>query len=204
MKPYSEACDQNKVAILEIIRKHFVLPGKVLEIGSGSGQHAVYFSQHLPHLLWQPTGLDDNLPGINLWRTEARLDNILPPLCLDVSQAPWSITSSDYVFSANTVHIMSWPMVEKMFLQIGETLTEGGSFCLYGPFNYDGCYTSESNTRFDAWLKARDPFSGIRDFHELQILAQAAGLLLVQDYEMPANNHTLVWQRQVPAPTTIF
>jgi SAM-dependent methyltransferase len=194
MKPYSESCDQNKEPILGVLREQFAGPGKVLEIGSGTGQHAVYFSQKLPHLCWLPSDIEENLAGINIWRAEANLTNLLVPICLDVSQDRWPVSTVEYIFSANTVHIMSWPVVKDMFIHIGGILGEGGRFCLYGPFNYGERYTSASNASFDAWLKLRDPDSGIRDFEDLQQLSLLANLSLIGDYDMPANNRTLVWK----------
>ena len=212
VKPYSESCDQNKDPILEVLRKEFsqaqaasdLLPpatlvhpctAHVLEIGSGTGQHAVYFGAHLPHLTWQPSDIVIYHAGIRAWLDEAALPNVLPPLALDVEHDPWPDYPVDAVFSANTVHIMGWPQVQCMFKGIGEVLMQSGVFCLYGPFNYNGAYTSSSNARFDEWLKARDPVSGVRDFEALDGLAKAAGMSLIQDYEMPANNRTLVWRK---------
>lgn len=195
MKPFSAACEENKAPILAVLREQFTEPGFVLEIGSGTGQHAVYFPQHLPHLTWQPTDVEESLAGIEAWRSEAGLANVLAPLALDVQQKTWPVSRIDYIFSANTTHIMSWPEVEYMFEGIGNMLIAGGRVCLYGPFNYGRRYTSDSNARFDAWLKARDPASGIRDFNDLNDLALGVGLSLIKDYEMPVNNRILVWQR---------
>ena len=195
MKQYSEACDQNREPILAVIRDVFVDTGQILEIGSGTGQHAVYFARHLPHLRWQTSDLPANHASINAWIEEARLDNVLPPLALDVAAGKWPEQSYDGIFSANTTHIMSWPMVEHMFTGIGHALSPGASLCLYGPFNYNHAYTSPSNARFDAWLKCRDPASGVRNFEDLDALAAASGLRLSADNEMPANNRLLVWTR---------
>lgn len=195
-KPYSESCDQNKDPILDVLRKEFSQVRYVLEIGSGTGQHAVYFGEQLPHLIWQTSDIVIYHAGIRAWLDEAALPNVLPPLALDVEHDPWPTSKVDAIFSANTVHIMGWPQVQCMFAGIGKVLAPGGVFCLYGPFNYNGEYTSPSNARFDAWLKARDPASGVRDFEALDALAGKAGLLLTQDHEMPANNRTLVWRKR--------
>jgi len=194
-KPFSPACENNKEPILRILRESFVAVQRVLEIGSGTGQHAVYFGAHLPYLIWQTSDLPENHPGILAWLEEAALPNVRPPLSLDVSQDDWGVTSVDGVFSANTTHIMSWPQVAAMFAGVGRVLMPGGVFCLYGPFNYQGRYTSESNARFDEWLKQRDPLSGIRDMEALSELAERQGLILKADHAMPANNRTLVWQK---------
>lgn len=195
-KPYSEACEQNKEPILAVLRAFFVRPGSVLEIGGGTGQHAVHFARTLPHLSWQSTDLADNLPGIRLWIAEANLPNLRAPLELDVCRDPWPVARTDGVFSANTAHIMAWTAVECLFRGVGRVLESGGVFCLYGPFNYNGRYTSASNAEFDRWLRARDPASGIRDFDDLNRLAEANGLRLLSDCPMPVNNRTLVWARE--------
>ena len=193
-KPNAESCIQNQNVILEVLNDVFADRNHVLEIGSGTGQHAVFFGQHLPHLHWQPSDLPENLAGITMWLNDARLANVASPLEIDVASDKWPITGVDAIFSANAVHIMSWPHVEKMFEGIGRTLEKGGMICLYGPFNYNGKFTSESNARFDVWLKERNPVSGIRDFEALDELAQKQGMSLLRDYEMPANNRVLVWK----------
>jgi cyclopropane fatty-acyl-phospholipid synthase-like methyltransferase len=194
-KPYSESCDENKQPILGVLEKIFTRPGVVLEIGSGTGQHAVYFSERLPHVTWQPTDVDSNLPGIRAWINESPRDNLREPLSLNVHTGQWPDHDFHYVYSANTAHIMSWTEVEHMFQGVGRNLLPGGRFALYGPFNYQGRYTSESNERFDQWLKNRDPASGLRDFAEVNELAQQSGMELLDDFAMPLNNRTLVWQK---------
>ena len=194
-KPHSEACEQNKEPILTVLREIFSEPGLILEIGAGTGQHAVHFARELPHLDWQPTDQADYLPGIQLWIAEAGLSNLRQPLALDTRHEPWPVVRAAGVFSANTTHIMHWPAVEGLFQGIGRTLQPGGAFCLYGPFNYGGRYTSASNAAFDASLRQRDPGSGIRDVDDLDRLARENGLRLQWDFPMPANNRTLVWVR---------
>ncbi len=193
-KPFSESCVQNREPILSVLQTCFADRRHVLEIGSGTGQHAVYFGAGLPHLRWQTADVSQHHAGIRQWLDEAALPNVLPPLTLDVSQAGWRSGRYDAVFSANTLHIMSWREVEQFFAGVGEVLEPGGVLAVYGPFNYGGRYTSESNARFDAWLKARDPASGVRDFEAVDALAHAQGLVLQQDIAMPANNRTLVWR----------
>ena len=194
-KPFSESCVQNREPIMAVLRELFADRSHVLEVGSGTGQHAVYFGAELTHLLWQTADVPPHHAGIRLWLAEAGLANVLPPLALDVNQTNWCSDRYDAVFSANTLHIMSWPEVEKFFGGVGEVLESGGILAVYGPFNYNGAFTSESNARFDAWLKARDPASGVRDFEAVDALARAQGLHLQQDIAMPANNRTLVWRR---------
>ena len=195
-KPYSESCEQNRDPILSVLKDVFSKVNKVLEIGSGTGQHAVYFGRHLPHLIWEPSDVEENIPGIRLWLEEAQLANVLSPIVLHVTDTQWPEEVFDGIFSANTAHIMSWSSVEAMFNGIERVLESGGLFCLYGPFNYHGNYTSESNARFDQWLKMRDPNSGIRDFEALDKIAAEAGMTLDHDYEMPVNNRILVWRKR--------
>lgn len=197
-KPYSEACERNRDPILEVLRDWFAAPGTVLEIGAGTGQHAVYFARHLPHLTWVSTDREENLDGIRQWFDEAALLNLRGPVQLDVRDATWPITDAQYAFSANTAHIMSWPEVEAMFAGVGAALSAGGRFCLYGPFNRDGQFTSESNRAFDEMLRARDPASGIRDDRALEELGSRCGLEFAADYSLPARNRLLVWTKSAP------
>lgn len=199
-KPYAESSAQNRAPIQAVLEEVFADRCRVLEIASGTGQHAVYFGAALPHLSWQTSELPHNHAGILAWLDEARLANVLPPVALDVNDPVWPLGGFDAVFNANTVHIVSWPAVERMFAGIGRVLELGGLLCLYGPFNYGGRYTAESNARFDVWLKNRDPASGVRDFEALNALAEAQGLVLFKDFDMPSDNRTLVWRREsVPA-----
>ena len=197
MKPYSEACEKNQSAILEVLQSALSRQHHVLEIASGTGQHAVHFGRALPHLTWQTSELPHNHAGIRAWLDEAALPNVLPPVALDVTDAHWPTGVVDAIFNANTVHIVSEPEVERMFAGIARTLSAGGILCLYGPFNYHKKFTSESNARFDVWLKSRNPESGIRDFEAIDQLAKTHGLRLLQDVAMPSNNRTLVWQRDL-------
>ena len=193
-KPFSQACENNKQPILEVLKTLFSSSRQVLEIGSGTGQHAVYFAKELPHLIWQPTDRGEYLPGIELWRQEEPLPNLLAPLILDVTQHDWP-QNFDAAFSANTAHIMSLENARHMLNQIGNRLPVHGIFALYGPFNYHGDYASESNVQFDAWLKTVNPQQGIRDFETINHSAEQAGLYLLNDYPMPANNRLLCWRK---------
>jgi SAM-dependent methyltransferase len=194
-KPYSQSCDNNRAPILSVIRPLFSTCSSVLEIGSGTGQHAVYFAGKMPHLIWHTSDREENHPGIRMWLAEAALPNTRAPATLDVNQPQWPDLSVDAVFSANTAHIISWEAVQAMFQRVGSLLPAGGRFALYGPFNYGGHYSSDSNARFDDWLKSRDPLSGIRHFEGLNQLASLAQLDLQGDYEMPANNRLLCWEK---------
>jgi len=193
-KPRAPACDRNQGPILDVLRQHFSQRRRVLEIGSGTGQHAVYFAAGLPHVVWQPSDVGENLPGVRMWRDEAGLKNLLPPITLDVN-GRWPATRYDAVFTANTLHIMSWAEVQKLFAALDGVLEDEATLAVYGPFNYGGRFTSDSNAAFEHWLKQRSPVSGIRDFEAVDALANAIGLKLVADHAMPANNRTLVWER---------
>lgn len=196
MKPFSEASENNREPILAVLREAFAAVTSVLEIGSGTGQHAVHFAQHLPHLMWQTSDLPVHHPGIQTWLDEALLSNVRPPIALDVNQKPWPVAAVDGVFTANTLHIISWPEVACLLEGVGQVLQPDGVLCIYGPFNYGGQFTPESNARFDAWLKARDPRSGVRDFEAVCAAAQQHGLVLQQDHTMPVNNRTLVFHKR--------
>ncbi len=192
-RPYAESCDENRDPILRAIAPRLGHCADLLEIGSGTGQHAVYFAPRLPHLVWQTSDRVDSHPGIHAWLDEAALDNVLPPLALDVLSDAWPTGPYDAVFSANTAHIMSTDAVAAMFRGVGGVLTAGGRFLLYGPFSYAGRHTAPSNARFDAWLRERDPLMGVRDTDWLRGLAADAGMQLDEDVAMPVNNRILVW-----------
>ena len=179
-----------------MLRRQFADRRRVLEVGSGTGQHAVHFAAALPHLVWQTSDRPEWLPGIRLWLAEAALSNTPAPLQLDVT-GPWPETRFDAIFTANTLHIMGWAEVEAFFATLPGSLTEDARLTIYGPFNYGGEFTSDSNRAFDQWLKDRDPASGIRDFEAVDALARGVGLCLVEDNAMPANNRCLVWRRSV-------
>ena len=191
MKPFSEASERNREPILALLKSHLSRSRLVLEIGSGTGQHAAYFAPALPHLEWQPSDVAEHLPGIRAW--VEGIGNIRAPIELDVESA-WPAVPADAAFSANTCHIMSWRQVEAMFAGLA-AIDSLARFCLYGPFNYEGRPTSESNARFDAMLRARDPLSGLRDAEAIGSLAVAAGFTLLDDAAMPANNRLLRFAR---------
>ncbi len=192
---YSEACARNQAVILAELSPLLLKTTKVLEIGSGSGQHAVHFAGALPHLRWQPTDLAANLPALDVNLRHFGSDNIDPPLALDVTQNPWPELCTDAIYTANTLHIMGWPQVLALLQGAGQRLAPKGLLCVYGPFRYAGQYTSASNAEFDRWLQQRDPRSGIRDFDAVNEQARAFGLALERDITMPANNQLLVWRK---------
>jgi cyclopropane fatty-acyl-phospholipid synthase-like methyltransferase len=194
-KPHAPSCERNQGPILEALLKHFPDRKQVLEIGSGTGQHAVFFGAAMPWLTWQTSDMAESLPGIRMWLDEAALPNVLPPIELDVTGA-WPKGPYDAVFSANTLHIMSWPNVQKLFSALDGAMARDAVLAVYGPFNYGGKFTSDSNAAFDLWLKEQySVASGIRDFEAVNALAQSIGLRLIEDRGMPANNRTLVWKR---------
>ncbi|TXS93778.1 DUF938 domain-containing protein [Parahaliea maris] len=194
--PYSQACENNKAPILAVLERLLANSTQVLEIGSGTGQHATWFAGHLPHLVWQPTDLHDHLPTLSLRCAMYEGSNLLPPLALDVCLHPWPAEVHDAVFTANSFHIMSFAAVEQCFAELGRRAHPNTLLCVYGPFNYNGQYTSESNARFDQWLGQQHPDSAIRDFEAVDALARQAGFELVEDNAMPANNRLLVWRKQ--------
>jgi hypothetical protein len=200
MLPISEACERNKEPILAVLRTSFAACLEVLEIGSGTGQHAVYFARHLPHLTWRPTEQLSYLPDLT---RRAQLEggaNLATPTVLDVRQSIWPVQSVDGIFTANTLHIMSWPEVVASYRGIGEVLAARGVLCVYGPFRYAGEYTSDSNRAFDRMLQERDPRSGLRDVNAVKELAASYGLVLLADHDLPAFNRLLVFVREPSGP----
>ena len=193
-KPSAPSCERNREPILDVLRVHFADRNDVLEIGSGTGQHAVHFAAALPQLRWQCSDRAENLPGICLWLDEAALPNTPPPLELDVGGA-WPAHRYDALFSANTLHIMAWEEVRQLFGQLAGATTDDAKLAIYGPFNVGGRYTSDSNAAFDEWLQARGAHMRIRDAEAVDALAETAGFELIDDVAMPANNRLRIWQR---------
>jgi len=190
----SEACERNKDPILQVLRGAFATSRRVLEIGSGTGQHAVYFARKLPQLLWQSSDTGESLAPLRARIEQEGAANLPPPVELDVRRHPWPVSGIDSVFSANTLHIMAWQGVEDFFRGVGALLGAAGVLCVYGPFRYAKRYTSASNEAFDHNLQERDAASGIRDFEAVDALAASAGLRFDADHDMPANNRILVWR----------
>ena len=193
--PYSSAAERNRQPILEQLQVLLPREGTVLEIGSGTGQHAVFFSRNLPGLLWQPSDREENLAGLEACFAAEGNENILSPLKLDVISDPWPGRTYDAAYSANTAHIMPWEAVVAMFAGVAARLAPGGRFCLYGPFNIDDKFTSESNAQFDVQLRAGDANMGIRDMKVVESLANLHHMQLEQKIIMPANNFILVFKR---------
>ena len=195
-RPFSQACDNNKDVILEALAEELQGVDTVLELGSGTGQHASYFAQALAPLTWQPTDLPENHAGIEAWRETCEGGNLLPVRTLDVRSKDWNLEIPDAIFTANTLHIMAWEAVEDLFAYLGQHAPTRNRLCVYGPFNYRGKYTSESNARFDKWLAQQSPVSAIRDFERVDGVARRAGYRLQSDHGMPANNRLLVWHKR--------
>lgn len=199
MLPCSEACERNKQPILAVLARHLVGTQRVLEVGSGTAQHAVHFARHLPQVIWQPSDQPDGLASIAARIEQEGTPNLRAPIALDVASVDaWpSPGQFDALFSANTLHIMSWQHVQAMFAGVARLMSPvaDARLYIYGPFKYRGEYTSASNAAFDAMLRGRDAESGIRDFEAVDALAVAAGFALLEDNGMPANNQLLVWRR---------
>lgn len=193
-KPFSPACERNKDAILAVLREHYADRHRVLEVGSGTGQHAVHFALALPHLVWQTSDVPAHLSGIRQWLADAHLPNTPEPLAVDINATPPS-AEFDAVFTANTLHIMSWPEVQRLFAVLPQLMSQHALLTVYGPFNYEGRFTGAGNAVFDASLRADHPERGIRDFEAVDALARVAGLALVEDRAMPADNRCITWRR---------
>lgn len=192
-KPYSPSCERNRDPILVVLREHFADRRRVLEIGSGTGQHAIHFAKALPQLNWQTSDVEENLAGIRMWLDDEHLPNTPPPLLFNVNDADLD-QKFDAIFSANTLHIMSWAEVERLFSRMPSLLLADAVVAIYGPFNYGGKFTSESNAKFNDWLRERGAHMAIRDFEAVNGLAGTIGLKLIADVAMPANNRILVWR----------
>ena len=193
MLNFSQASENNKKPILDQLDGFFSQVKFVLEIGSGSGQHAFYLSQFFPDLIWQTSELEADIQALEINIADFAPGNVLSPVLLDVNQHQWPVSTADLIYTANSLHIMSFDSVIALFEGVGRCLSPGGFLCIYGPFKYNNAFTTLSNERFDQWLKQRDPASGIRDFENVNELAQQQGLQLVHDYSMPANNQLLVF-----------
>jgi cyclopropane fatty-acyl-phospholipid synthase-like methyltransferase len=194
--PFSQACENNKAPILAVLQQALLQCRHLLEIGSGTGQHAEYFAGALTHLTWQASDQSTHLADLSRRIQAAALANLPPPLLLDINQTPLPGNVFDAVFTANTLHIMPWPVVERFFCCLPELTTTDATLCIYGPFKYDGKFTSDSNAAFDLSLKQRDPAMGIRNIEAVLTLAQQHGFSLLHDITMPANNQ-LLWFKAV-------
>lgn len=201
-RPFSQACENNKAPILQILKSAFAPSTKVLEIGSGTGQHAVHFAANLAHLLWQPTERQAGLPLLQPWLDSYQGHNLLSPIPLEIgADCTWP-DDFDAAFSANTAHILPWELTQLMLAEVAKRIALEGVFALYGPFNYNGQFTSASNAQFNEWLKEQSPHSAIRHFEEVNAIIEANGMALIHDHAMPANNRLLVWKKLIPGHTS--
>jgi len=194
--PVAPAGLRNSEPILGVLRREFADSTSVLEIGSGSGQHAVEFAANLPNLTWQTSDLDDTHDGILAHIENAGITNVIAPVLLDVRSANLPDAAYDAVFTCNTAHIMSFAAVKNMIRLVATTLRHDGVFACYGPFKQGGNFSTESNANFDQWLRQRNPDSGVRDLEKLDTLATAAGMQRCSVYAMPANNLLVIWRKQ--------
>lgn len=195
MYNFSSACERNKDHLLLALTPWFKQSTSVFEIGSYSGQHAFHFCQAFPHLQWQMSDRAEHIAGLASNLEQADLANCLPPQELDVTNAKhWPDQAYDIVYTTNTLHIMSWQSVEKFLSHLSKVCKGGSLFVVYGPFKYQGNYTSDSNAQFQQWLQDRDPLSGIRDFELVDNLIQQQGFELLSDTSMPANNQLIIWK----------
>lgn len=187
--PITEACLRNQAPIAEALKSMLTQEINVLEIGSGTGQHAVFICKQMPHLIWQPSEMPERVQEVEAWREAEALSNILPTKTIDVLQTDWTLTKNyDVVFTANTVHYISWEKVEALLAGASKHLNKQGKFIVYGPFNENQSYTSEGNRNLDQWLKQRDPSSGIKDREDFIKLAKRYKFDFIESIQMPANN----------------
>lgn len=198
MKPYAEAADRNKEPIGQVLAGELELPCRVLEIGTGTAQHAVEFARRFSQVHWITSDLAVNHPGIAIALAEANLGNLEGPLELDVAADRWPELEVQVVYTSNTCHIMSWPEVRAMLAGVGSLLPSGGRLFIYGPFMVAGLHTAESNRTFDAGLRRRASHMGLRDVQQLQVECEKHGLRLDRRYTMPANNFMLCWSKGEP------
>lgn len=195
-KRFAPACERNRDVILSVLQRVLPASGTVLEIGSGTGQHAADFAAALAPVKWWPTDLADNLASITAWAAETTASNILPATVLDLSAPHWPDQQFDALVCINTVHIIAWPLVQNLFLGAGSCLRQGAILYVYGPYRYEGRLLEPSNVKFDQWLKARDPESGIREYSAVNALAEENGFTLAGDEAMPANNRSIWWVKR--------
>ena len=198
MKRFAEACDRNQAPILAVLKEVMPDRGKVLEIGSGTGQHAAYFSHFLPSLTWQPSDLADALPSIEAWRKESCAPNLNSPIVIDLLGNNEDLSRVDAIVCINIVHIVAWTGVERLFSIAANILESKGVLYFYGPYRYPDRTLEPSNVAFDRWLKEHNPVSGIRDYPAVESLAESSGFTLGGDRSMPSNNRSIWWVRQTP------
>lgn len=194
-KPFAPSCERNRDPIRDVLKRVLTGSGLLLEVGSGTGQHAAYIAKDFPAYKWQPTDLPEKLDDINKWAVESGASNILPAVALDLSEGNWPVEQCDVLVCMNTIHIVAWQLVKNLFRGAGRVLKPGGVMYVYGPFEYSDRPLEPTNAEFNEWLKMRDPKSGIRNFDDVNRLAQENGLVLEGDKAMPANNRSIWWRK---------
>jgi SAM-dependent methyltransferase len=198
-KPFAPSAERNREPLRDVLKKVLTGSGLLLEIGSGTGQHAAYLAQDFPAYQWQPTDLPEKLDTIDAWAADSDAENILPAIALDLAADPskedWPVQQCDALVCINTIHIVAWPLVVNLFRGASRALKPGGVMFVYGPFEYSDRPLEPSNAEFDEWLKLRDPNSGIRKFEDVNELAEQGGLRLEEDLAMPANNRSIWWRK---------
>lgn len=197
MKELIPSVERNHKPILDILKQYLVGNTRLLEIGSGNGQHAVIFANHFKDLYWVTSDRKSEHANIKSTLSSAKCSNVAGPISLEIGVDDINEKPFDYVFSANTLHIMEWKENKVLFKLLGKRLREGALVFFYGPFNYDGKFTSPSNEEFDKWLKERNPKSGIRHFEDIQNAMIKSGFKLLKDHPMPSNNRILVFERLI-------
>ena len=196
MQGYSRAADNNKAAILSVLTPYLSEGDHVLEIGSGSGQHAIHMTGALPQIQWQPSDRAITLALLSANIREYGTPNVQQPIELDLANPPLALPEGvQCVYAANVMHIVSEPLGATLIKLAAQSLLKDGYLVLYGPYRYGGEFTTESNKDFDGWLKDRDSASGVRDFEWVDKLANESGLTLIMDHSMPANNQCLVLKK---------
>lgn len=194
--PFSPASDRNKEPILKVLQDYLMMnTGRLLEIGSGTGQHGVYMAPFFPRIKWTMSERTVNFTHLKKVTAEARIPNLTPPLKIEIGVDDVAKFTFDVFYTANTFHIMHWKECKTLIKLAGHRLPENGKFIIYGPFNYDQKFTSPSNEAFDQTLRAHDPQSGLRNFEDVNRAMIKNGFELIKDHEMPANNRTLVYKR---------
>ncbi len=194
-REFYPATDRNRDPILAILRELLAIPGTVLEIGSGSGQHAWYFAKHLPHVRWQPSDAEpERFASIEAWQAHEPFDNLLPPIGIDAAREHWPVDAVDAMFCANVIHIAPWSVTMGLLRGAGKHLRPGGQLITYGPYRIDGRHTAPSNESFDVDLRRRNPDWGVRDLEAVVAEALSRGLRFVKRYAMPANNFVMLFQ----------
>ena len=193
---FSDACERNKIPILKVLNEELD-SGTVLEIGSGTGQHSVFFSKEIPSIKWYPSDTISNFESLNAFVTNYQNKNLQTPLIIDITQDEWIDFNVDYVFTSNTFHIINNALLTFFFYQCSKVIKANGKLIIYGPFKFDNQFNSPSNQTFDELLKESDSFSGLKNFEEIVSIALKFDFKFSKKYEMPAYNNILVFKKSI-------